>query len=183
MRSTIFIAITMIIGFYSNLSAQRLLESRLTEAQAGILGAYFHQERLVSKRTTADLGLGLDGQIISNGNGTLVMFVPVLSAEPKFYYNINKREAKGKRVDNNSANYFSLDVKHHPNWFVLSNGHVDVIPDLSLLASWGLRRAIGQHFSFQFAVGFGRYWVFDGLTYSANSLELKLRFGYVFSRG
>jgi hypothetical protein len=45
----------------------------------------------------------------------------VLTADPRWYYNLNKRVSKSKSIDRNSRNFHSLKTSYHPDWFVISN--------------------------------------------------------------
>ncbi len=42
---------------------------------------------------------------------------PVITAEPRWYYNLNKRVSKSKNIEGNSGNFISLKTSYHPDWF------------------------------------------------------------------
>jgi hypothetical protein len=68
---------------------------------------------------------------------------PVITAEPRWYYNLNKRVNKSKRIDGNNGNFISLKTSYHPDWFVISNyDNINIISDISLVPTWGIRRNI-----------------------------------------
>ncbi len=112
--------------------------------------------------------------------------MPTLSVESRWYYNRKKRIEKTKRIDNNAGNYLALQTRYIPDWFVISNYDVgNVIPDIAIIPTWGLRRSIGRHFNFEFSVGLGYRYVFaKSAGFAKNEgkadFNLGLRFGYHF---
>jgi hypothetical protein len=106
--------------------------------------------------------------------------------EQRYYYDIKKRESKGKNTLHKSANFFSVKPAYR-----LSRERYDVNIDHGQIAgtkrhnvhtyyctvNWGLRRAIGQRFYFDGSVGLGP-------SYSTNfdewdvMLDLSLNIGF-----
>ncbi|MDG3580999.1 hypothetical protein [Galbibacter pacificus] len=82
--------------------------------------------------------------------------VPSIALEPRYYYNFEKRETKGKRIHHNVAN-------------------VEAVETISFIPKWGIRRNIGQHFNYQVGVGEGYY--IDAYD-SGLAMDIHLRIGY-----
>jgi hypothetical protein len=113
------------------------------------------------------------------------LLAPVLTLEPRFYYNLNKRSSKSKDISNNSGTFISLKTSYYPDWFVISDYENDIISDISFIPTWGIRRNIGTHFNYEAGAGVGYRYVFaKGAGYDSNKSEaignLHLRIGYVF---
>lgn len=126
--------------------------------QTGFLGLWVHNETKLSNAMVLRSEIGLDSGIWGGDfyNGTGFLMTPVLSLEPKLYYNLNKRVSKSKRIDGNSGNFISLKTSYHPDWFVISNkDNISVISDISVIPTWGIRRNIGNHFNYETGVGMG----------------------------
>ncbi|HFS67123.1 MAG TPA: hypothetical protein ENK67_02820 [Flavobacteriia bacterium] len=47
------------------------------------------------------------------------IFTSIISAEPRYYYNFNKRIEKGKKILNNSTNYISAELFYVPDILLL----------------------------------------------------------------
>jgi len=156
--------------------------------QTGFLGIWIHNESKLSKELVLRSELGFDSGIWGRDYYNKIGFLmtPVITLEPRFYYNLNKRNAKSKDITKNSGNYFSLQTGYHPNWFVISNyKDVSIISDISIIPSWGIRRNLGMHFNYEIGIGFGYRYIFaKAAGYFSDKSEvagnLILRFGYVF---
>ena len=66
--------------------------------------------------------LGLDagfwgGDFVDDG----FILAPVITIEPRFYYNFKKRVEKSKRIDGNSGNFISVKTSFNPDLFTISN--------------------------------------------------------------
>ena len=99
---------------------------------------------------------------------------------------MNKRVSKSRRIDGNSGNFISIKTSYHPDWFVVSNNdNISVISDISIIPTWGIRRNIGSHFTYESGIGIGYQYTFAKRAgYLENesdiTLNLHLRIGYRF---
>lgn len=157
--------------------------------QTGYLGLWLHNESRLTNQIVLRSEIGFDSGIWGGSyyKNTGFLMTPVLTVEPRWYYNLNKRESKSKRVDGNSGNFVSLKSSYHPDWFVISNyENVKVISDIAIIPTWGIRRNIGKHFTYEMGIGIGYSYVYAK---SAGYLEdeseavlnLHLRVGYRFN--
>lgn len=156
--------------------------------QTGFLGIWAHNELKLSNPITLRSELGFDSGIWGGDfyDKTGFLLTPVLTLEPRWYYNLNKREIKSKRVDGNSGNFISLKTNYHPDWFVISNyDNISIVSDISIIPTWGIRRNIGNHFNYETGIGIGYRYIFAKQAgYLENegetALNLQLRIGYKF---
>lgn len=155
--------------------------------QTGFLGVWIHNESKLSNLIALRSEIGLDtGVTIRNGNTTGFLLTPVLTLEPRWYYNLNKRVSKSKRIDGNSGNFISIKTTYHPDWFVISNeSNLNFITDISIVPTWGIRRNIGNHFTYEAGIGVGyvHYFKKDNVVLINEpdvALNLHLRIGYRF---
>ncbi|MGM0634558.1 MAG: hypothetical protein ACQESK_00725 [Bacteroidota bacterium] len=132
--------------------------------------------------------IGLDSGIWGGSyyDDTGYVITPVLTLEPRWYYNLNKRVEKSKNIAGNSGNFVALKTSYHPDWFTISNyDNIAVISDISIIPTWGIRRNIGNHFNYEAGFGVGYRYIFaENAGYSENesevALNLHLRIGYRF---
>jgi hypothetical protein len=156
--------------------------------QTGILGIWAHNERKLSNQIALRSEIGFDTGIFGGTfyDRTGYVLEPVITVEPRWYYNLNKRVKKNRRVDGNSGNFISLKTSYHPDWFVISNyDYVRIVSDISIVPTWGIRRNIGNHFTYETGIGIGYLYYFaKNAGYLENksdvAVNLHLRMGYRF---
>lgn len=156
--------------------------------QTGLLGIWVHNEARLSSQIALRSEVGFDSGIWGGDfyEKTGFLLTPVITLEPRWYYNLNKRESKSKRIDGNSGNFIALKTSYHPDWFVISNyDDIQIISDISIIPTWGIRRHIGDHFTYETGIGIGYRYIFaKSAGYSEDeseaALNLHLRIGYRF---
>ncbi len=76
---------------------------------------------------------------------------PFVAAENRYYYNLEKRERKGKSIRNNAANFLSATLRYD----MVPVAYEDLYnnPRISLRPAWGFQRSIGRRFSFETLLG------------------------------
>ena len=147
--------------FTAPLSAQTTVEKSMTGLQFNLNNlAVYHEiglSDIFTLRAQAGLTLALEGR----GNGDNIdldlYLTPVVRLEPRLYYNLAKREYKGKRTANNSGNFFGLKTEYQLPYHLVRTdnrrklrGHVKFIP------RWGIRRNLGSNWDFELGLGLGR---------------------------
>ncbi|SEA43619.1 hypothetical protein SAMN05443667_104205 [Flavobacterium gillisiae] len=156
--------------------------------QTGFLGVWGHNESKLSNQIALRTEIGFDTGIWAGSfyDKTGVILVPVITMEPRWYYNLNKRVKKERRIDGNSGNFISLKTSYHPDWFVISNyDNMSIVSDISIVPTWGIRRNIGNHFTYETGIGIGYLYYFaKDAGYAENksdvAVNLHLRIGYRF---
>jgi len=156
--------------------------------QTGFLGIWVHNESKLSNSIALRSEIGFDSGIWGGDfyEKTGFLMTPVLTAEPRWYYKLKKRKGKSKRIAGNNGNFLSLKTSYHPDWFIITNtDNVSIISDISIVPTWGIRRNIGKHFTYETGIGFGYRYIFAKQAgYLENdselTLNLHLRIGYRF---
>ena len=156
--------------------------------QTGFLGIWVHNEAKLANQFALRSELGLDTGIIeTNVYGKSGLFlVPSITLEPRWYYNLNKRVKKSRRTDGNSGNFISIKTTYHPDWFIISNeNNIVFVSDISIVPTWGIRRNIGSHFTYETGIGIGyiHYFKKENVVLKNESdvaVNLHLRLGYRF---
>jgi hypothetical protein len=164
------------------------VEKSIFGAQIGFLGIWLHHEVRLSNKIALRSEIGLDTGLWWGEFYDKTGFVagPVLTLEPRWYYNLNKRNRKGRPTNDNSGNFISIKTSYHPDWFVISNyQNVRIVSDISFVPTWGIRRNIGEKFNFEAGIGLGYWTTVNNSNYWFSNLSgvagnLHLRFGYKF---
>ena len=186
MKRTLFL-ICLLMSLASTRAQNVSVEKSVFGVQTGLLGLWGHNEfRLADKfsfRSEIGFDAGFWGGSFYEEDGYVI--TPVISVQPRWYYNLSKRQRKEKRIDGNSGNFLALRLGYHPDWFNISNQDVNVVSDVSIIPMWGIRRNIGKHFNFETGAGVGYVYYFaKNAGYLVNDsdvvLNILLRIGYKF---
>ena len=156
--------------------------------QTGYLGIWGYNEAKLTNKIVLRSEIGFDSGIWGGDfyDKTGFLLTPVLTLEPRWYYNLEKRKNNSKRIDGNSGNFISLKTSYHPDWFVISNyDNINIVSDISIIPTWGIRRNIGNHFNYETGIGLGYRYIFAKQAgYLQNesevALNIHLRIGYKF---
>ncbi|MBO9728973.1 MAG: hypothetical protein J7623_10085 [Chitinophaga sp.] len=176
--------VAFLLGTFLHVNAQQNLERKPSQLRANIslLGLGANYELRLAKFTTlnldAELGMGLSySSGMYTGSHWGYALVPDFSAGVRQYYNIARRERKGKRIDNNAGSFFTLRGGYitspiASNEYYTEGGYAYFVP------AWGMQRSWGKHFSFeaQFGIRFSPVEYSDG---AINALDARLKVGYV----
>lgn len=169
-------------------NANARVEKSIFGIQTGFLGIWVNNESRLSNTVALKTELGFDAGLWGGDfyDGTGFLLTPVITVEPRLYYNLKKRVSKSRSIENNSGNFISLKTSLHPDWFVISNYEgLRVISDVSIVPTWGIRRHIGRHFNYEAGIGLGYRYIFaKSAGYAKNESDvatnLNLRIGYTF---
>ncbi len=139
--------------------------------QIGPIGVWGHNELKLSNQVALRSEIGYAG--VNTGN-----IEPLIALEPRWYYNLNNRANKNKRIDGNSGNYFSLRTAYR--FFDINDSDKDREDYLSITANWGIRRNIGKHFNYEAGIGIGLGVISDNGTSIGYTTHFNLKIGYRF---
>jgi len=163
------------------------VEQSIFGIQTGFLGVWVHNEFKLSNQIALRSEIGLDSGFTFNERSRTDFFLaPAITLEPRWYYNLNKRESKSKRIDGNSGNFLALKTTYHPDLFTLFNKEdLNLLSDISIIPTWGIRRNIGKHFHYEAGLGIGYriYFTPDDEFYeglNGFTENIHLRIGYRF---
>lgn len=189
---------TLLLTFFTTLlQAQELpaegsVQKNVTGVQAGFFGVNVYNEfrltSILALRADIDLYGGIS---YDNGKNTITPFhfisdgklvlTPIINLQPKVYYNIKGRAHRGKNIHNNGSNYFSLNLKYVPNWFVISNEKVTPLTQFYVVPTFGIRRNFAKNFNYEFKTGLGGGVAYiDNREYGMPFFELSFKIGYDF---
>lgn len=154
------------------------------DIQVGFLGLWFNNEFKITNKLSFKTELGLESSVFGGKlyNGTNFVMLPVVTFEPRLYYNLDKRKQKERIIKNNSGNYFSLKNSYTSNLFIISSiENIIVNEQITIIPSWGMRRSIYKKIFFEtgFGVGFKHLFQLNKKNNKA-ILDIHLRIGYTF---
>lgn len=109
---------------------------------------------------SAGLGVGYGGSypdLSDSGNGWQYLIAPFLDLQEKWFYNFDKRQNKGKTINNNSGNFVSARILVRGNT-IESNFSRTSNFDFAVGPTWGIQRSYG---SFHLLFDAGTIYYFD----------------------
>ena len=121
-------------------------------------GFWLHNESKINNDWAIRSEIGLNMWFLENtSNDTEYVFLmPSVSIEPRWYYNLNRRTEKSKKVQGNSGNFVSLKTSFHSDFFHMPNKkEIDNLSAFSFIPTWGLRRVLWKNFHFELGLGLG----------------------------
>lgn len=170
------------------------VEKSLFGVQVGLLSATFYYEPQLQRKITLRTEIGLtlvsstkdyEDPTIKDESATLI--APYLTLEPRWYYGLDRRKRLGKKTYNNSSNYISLATSYMSyDTPLMDTGDFDVVPAITIIPKFGIRRAFAKHFNYEFSAGVGyQYNIFSdtkgcNCDHNNTTLDIQARIGYNF---
>ena len=184
----IFLLVCTFFTIVSSAQDEASVEKSVFGIHTGLVGVWVNAEFKLASEFALRTEIGAElGTVTSEINDDIAfLLIPVLSVEPRWYYNLDKRARKGKRTAKNSANAFSVNLRYSPNqYFTTSDYNIDIPHQLAIVPSWGIRRVYGKHFTFETAIGVGPVVGFgeDSANVARTQdvfVDLRVRIGYTF---
>ena len=164
------------IPFSQKKSSEKVsVEKSILSLQTGYFGTWINHELKLHNQFALRTEVGTEYRLkfaIKQSFDSLKNQVSIF-LEPKYYFNLTKRESKNKNIKNNAANYISLRT----NFNILNNLENGEIYFHTLTPTYGIRRNITSHFNLELSFGYG-------ISYSNSVITLEampsFRVGYVF---
>jgi hypothetical protein len=164
------------ISFSQKKSSEKVsVEKSILSIQTGYFGTWINHELKFHKKFALRTELGTEYRLkfaIKQSFDSLKNQVSIF-LEPKYYFNLTKRESKNKNIKNNAGNYISLRT----NLNILNNLENGEIYFHTLTPTYGIRRNLTSHFNLELSFGYG-------ISYSNSLITLEampsFRVGYVF---
>ncbi|MBC8320738.1 MAG: hypothetical protein ISR55_07375 [Bacteroidetes bacterium] len=128
--------------------------------ETGFLGVWLYDEIRLTNVVALRGEIGLSSRIWNDKVVTAVnsgyYVALVLTLEPRFYYDLKSRYSKSKNISGNSGNFVSINIRYHPDWFIISNDdNPNNVNQLALIPTWGIKRNIGKHLTYEVGCGIG----------------------------
>lgn len=148
MYKNIFIILCLIVPYLNNAQNKHYLE-----AGVDLIGIDVSYERNFNSKFSVKSSIGYNGSIYRT-NENIFVLQPNIMVQPRFYYNKDKRNSKGKNTDYNSANFFSLNLEYLTSELNISNSGFYEPELFTIGTGWNLRRNItSSKFVYEFSTG------------------------------
>jgi hypothetical protein len=146
-------------------------------------GLHYAYEHPLARRATIIGRVGMDagavwGYNLLGDSWGFWMIAPSIDIEPRFYYGLDRRAARKRSTDSNTGSFLALQMKNVMPFGYISDSYLTIVGATSFTPMWGLRRAWGDHWLFEFTAGTTLAWGWEGGF--QGSPHLGVRFGYSF---
>ena len=142
----------------------------------GLIGGWLNYEKSLSEKITLNTEFGYEGGFLKGTDSKIdYVFTSTFSIEPRYYYNFEKRKEKGKKTNNNSANYFSTEILYVSDLLSSTNrNNLTINTSFGLIPKYGLRRVLSKKLNFEFAFGLGYSWGENNINGITSALDLRI---------
>lgn len=173
----------LLLVSFLHVSAQQELERKSSQLKANVafIGLGANYELRLLKYTTLNLEAGVETGLSYSyssyfGSQWGYALLPNFSGEVRQYYGIARREARGRRVDNNAGSFFSVTAGYKTEPIAYKDYYEGAYAYAT--PAWGMQRSWGKHFSFEarFGIRFSPVEYSDG---AINALDARVQVGYV----
>ena len=185
MKPNLFIQLIVCALCYTGTAQTSSVEKSTCGIQTGILGNWVHDEIKLTNQIALRAEVGMNAGVFGGDfyPKTGFLMTPVITAEPRWYYNLEKRQSKSRNIAGNSGNFLSIQTSFHPDRFVISNyKNLRTYNLITIIPTWGIKRNIGNHFTYEtgIGIGYGRQFRKSFGDVEGTTANIHLRLGYRF---
>jgi len=120
-----------------------------------LLPGFIYEHGFDQKNTLySELSLGF-GYHSSYYGGSSWSFFPNINEQFRHYYNLEKRDSKGKRTDHNSGNFVALNAIYNFKSISSNNDFSADTSSFTIAPVWGLQRTYSRNFNLGLNAGVG----------------------------
>ncbi|MGS0524270.1 hypothetical protein ACU8V7_02800 [Zobellia nedashkovskayae] len=169
------ISSVLILLMFCSASNAQLVDKSINGIQTGLLGIWWHNESKLAHRWALRTEVGYAAptyernlyraEATRSHNYFYPVFQPVLTFEPRWYYNSRKRIGNSNNTFHNSGNYVTIAFQYYPKFLAYSpsrNSDEPLVFDgeepnggLFITPTWGMRRNINHRWNFEIGAGLG----------------------------
>jgi len=166
----------------------QVVDESINGVQIGFLGVWLHNESKIASRWAFRTEIGMEVPLTS-GLGNYETLIPVISIEPRWYYNSSKRQGNSRNTFHNSTNYVTTAFRYYPKFIAVELYETKFINDadggLFFIPTWGIRRNFNYRLNYEIGIGggldvlelFTSEWNTGDFTYN-----IHIRIGYKFGK-
>ena len=92
--------------------------------------------------------IGLGGEYYWHSSKDAYMFQPNIIVEPRYYYNLERRVSKGKKIAGNTGNYLGMMFDYIPDVYLNKNTY-SRWTGVVAMPSYGIQRRVGKWFEYE----------------------------------
>jgi hypothetical protein len=174
---------------------QAAVEKHLYGFQLGLLSASFQYETKLARKVALHVETGaalytykVESNDSTEKSKTGTITAPFFAIEPRFYYGLDRRAKLNRNTSHNGSNFISLNMLYvaNDNEFSNSNSDYKVVPSVSVIPTYGIRRSFAKNFNYEFLFGWGyKYNIFSeskgcNCSHDETELNLQAKIGYNF---
>lgn len=155
----------VLLFFFTGAQAQE--EATVTVAKSQfkvnlLLPGFVYEHGLSEKNTLySEITSGFGYRSTAFNNESTFYFMPLIQAQFRHYYNLDKRAAKGKKTAFNSGNFAAVAAIYNFESISTNKNFAEYAPSFTIAPVWGFQRTYKRKFNldlnFGAGVNFDRY--------------------------
>ncbi|MDO6801124.1 hypothetical protein Q4595_01555 [Wenyingzhuangia sp. 1_MG-2023] len=151
-----FLTVVALVSLTVNAQVEKVsVVKNLYNIQTGF-GLWVNNETKLTQEVALRSELGLSGAYQKRSGESVLAFVPGVSVEPRWYFNLKKRYQEGKDVAFNCANYWSVKAFYVSDAFIIATNNAELERNnLNVTVNWGLKRNLNANWHYELGVGLG----------------------------
>ena len=138
------------------------LETTINSIKISYIGLNLSNEIRLARKLSLNTNLQVSpSSLRSNGADHSYVVYPDFNLETRWYTNLDRRAAKGKRIEGNTGNAWSLRATYSPDLLLLTNQNYIVKSSLlSIGPSYTIRRTFWKNFNFEGSLNARQAYIF-----------------------
>lgn len=133
------------MSFIGSIAMAQEKKDYFLEADVHLMGLGVSVEKNIQSDFSVRGSLKYEGGLYFNSTGLHFVLQPTATVEPRYYYNLVKREKKGKNTKYNAANFISIPMSYHSSIGNVSSAkNLNGIDTFSVGFLWNIRRNINN---------------------------------------
>lgn len=170
------LTLLMLSAFVFSFSQENKKAEDIFGLKVGLIGGWISYEKALNDNFTVEAEVGYFGGFFKGTNSKLdYAFTSSIRLQPKYYYNFNRRQERGKNTNNNSANFIATEIYYIPDFLTSTNrDNINIVESFGIVPKYGLRRSISENLIFEFAAGVGYSWGENNNNGAIPALDLRL---------
>ena len=180
----LFLILTLCTCSFVSKAQQAQVERTMFGLETGLTGLWVYNESRLAPQFTLKSKFGFNSLLYTSTSTHTAGFfsTPEVALEPRFYYNLLKRQSNNKNIASNSANFVSIKFVYNTDHVLFSSYNGETAPPtmesrISIIPTWGIRRAIGKKFYYEVGAGFGYSYFYDSHE-SGIAADLHIKLGF-----
>jgi len=149
------------IAVFGSLNAQSDKNVEESQFKINFINPGVEYEVGIGTNQTINLGLGLQFGASGGGGEFNYAFLPAINGQYRYFYNLDRRLDKGKRIDGNTGNYLAASATLFTSDVIIGNVESGSGTAGFMGPLYGIQRTYPKGFNYTMEFGLGLYFASD----------------------
>lgn len=155
------LVIVLLVSFSVSIYAQKSKNVEKNQFKINLINPGVEYEVGIGTNQTINLGLGLQFAASGGGGEFYYAFLPAINGQYRYFYNMERRLDKGKRIDGNTGNYLAASATIFTSDVIIGNVESGSGAAGFIGPVYGIQRTYSKGFNYTMEFGLGLYFASD----------------------